>query len=182
MSRIRKIENGETVKVAIREYDPVVDSTGGKVSAVSLIPYNHTRGLVKRSSGKEILLGYCLEPPKRVFNTLFEGYSITRFNSYDLFDQKDLAPETPMLGLGIAPVEPPTIYGITYDGRLAGLLENEEFIKATRTSTLSDEEIEKITEHVCKMGQHAVLNSNFEQVKRDKKEILDLVSGFIQQP
>ncbi len=158
--------------------NPVVDSTKGKFTAVSLIPYHHTTGLIMRSSGKPKLVGYCVESPRDVLETAFENYHVTHYNGYELFSSGDFESTTPMLGLGITPVEPPKVYGIEYNGRLENLLQLDELLKAKRDEPISHQDVQRILAYLNKESDMGFMNPNNNQYKHDKKEIVDIVKRF----
>jgi hypothetical protein len=158
--------------------NPVVDLTAGKFTAVSLISYHHTTGLIMRSSKAATLVGYCVESPRNVLENVFRDYQVTRYNSYELFDSIDFEPTTPMLGLGIAPVGPPNVYGITYHGRLADILQLDELQKVKRIRPISHNDIDRIIAHLVEESGHGFINPNFNQNKHNKQEIIDIVKKF----
>jgi hypothetical protein len=158
--------------------NPVVDSTEGKFTAVFLIPYHHTRGVIMRDSGKATLVGYCVESPRDVLETAFGDYHITRYNGYDLFGGGDFESTTPMLGLGIVPVEPPKVYGIEYNGRLENLLQLDELLKAKRDGPISSQDVQRILAYLSEDSNHGFMNPNNNQVKHDMQEIIDIVKKF----
>ncbi len=160
------------------EWDPVVDSTAGKFTAISLIPYYTTTGLIIRSSGKPLLIGYCLDSPRDVLKNVFENYHVTRYNGYELFGQNDLESTTPMLGLGIHPVEPPRVYGIEYNGKLEELLRLDGLSGAKRNSPISSQYIQRIISHLGEISHMGFMNPKYGQLKHDKQEIIDVLKTF----
>lgn len=158
----------------------VVDSTKGKFTAVSLIPYCRTTGIITRYSGKPTLIGYCVESPREVLGAVFEDYHVTRYNGYELFSSKDLKPTTPMLGLGIAPIRPPKVYGIKYTGRLEDLLQLSGLSKVKRGNPISPQDAQRIVAYLSNESEseRAFTNPNCNQHKRDRKEIIQIVEKF----
>jgi len=157
--------------------NPVVDQTANKITTVSLIPYHHSTGLIMRSSGPVTLIGYCVEPPREVLEATFRDYYITRYNGYELFDIGDES-TTPMLGLGIDPVQPSRVYGIEYNGILKNLLQLEELLKVKRDEPISHKDVQRIITYLSRKQNAGYINPNSEQSRHNKKEIIDIVKQF----
>lgn len=153
--------------------NPVVDSTVGKYSFVSLIHY--TKKLL-RVQEKITPLGYCVECPREVLEECFGDYHVTFYNGYELFSSQDFEPL--MLGLGINRVEPQNVYGIEYNGKLRELLQLDELNSVRRSKRISGNDILKIVSHLTKGEGNGFLNPNYSQEKHDRQEIIDIVKGF----
>jgi hypothetical protein len=169
--------NKRTDPVLEMEDCPVVDLIGGKFSAVSMIPYHHTNGVVMRSSGAPTLVGFCRESPGEVLEKVFPNYYVTCFNGYDFFDSGDFDSSTPMLGLGIYPIDSPKEYGIEYNGNLAGLLKVDGMFKARRGGVVERDEIDRIVASLSKDNSYSLLNLNqgYKQMRFNKQQIIDIV-------
>jgi len=159
-------------------YDPVVDSTRGKVTEVFLIPYYHTRGFITRLPGESTLVGYCTESPRKVLKTLFPDYNITYYNGYHLFSTGDFEATTPMLGLGIAPVKSQEVYGLKYNGKLEELLQLGDLLKTKRSLPVSKDEVQRILAYLRKKSNEDFIDLKFKQKQHDKQEIISIISKF----
>ncbi len=158
--------------------NPVVDSTKGKFTTVSLISYYHTTGFSMRSPGKETLVGYCVQSPQEVLEAAFENYHVTCYDGYELFGSEDFESTTPMLGLGISPINPPKIYGIEYNGKLETLLQLDELLNVKRDKPISSQDIQRILDYIGKESKNGFMNPNNNQKKHDKQEIINIIKRF----
>ena len=161
--------------------DPVVDLTTGRFTAVSLIPYFHTTGVVMRSSRNEALVGYCLESPGEVLTRTFGRFHVTRYNGYELFGNDDFEATTPMVGLGITPVEQPQAYGIQCTGRLSELLQLEDFIGVRREDPISGKDVQRIIRNLRTElinEERDYLDPHVSQKRYDLREILTYMESF----
>lgn len=154
----------------------LVNSTEEKFTAVSLIQYHHSTGLIMRSSGNLTLIGYCIESPKKVLENVFENYYVTRYNGYELFSSGDFESTTPMIGLGINSIEPPNVYGIQYTGRLEELLQLNELLKVKRTKPISSKDLQRIISHLNEKQNTIFMNPTNNKI--DKQEIIEVIRRF----
>ncbi len=164
------------------EYDPVVDNLDGKYTAISLVKYHHSTGLIMRgASSGEKLLAYCAQDPREVFSGLFGKFEITRFNGREFYGSSDFKDDTPMIGLSVVAMDPVVgISGVWSDDVSAGV-----FDEALRKGELSPERVQRAIENVSGYGlttngeMMAMLSSQFKQRKFEKQQLVDLLTPYI---
>ena len=166
-----------TVPVRKIKYDPIVDSNEGKFSAISLKSYTLSRGIIFRGCNQHNLIGFCRESPIEVLEDIFPDYYVTSFNGYEFFSSQNIDSSLPMLGLGISSINPPTEYGIEYNGNLEGFLKEEVLEKVRRKEPVSSEEVRLILENISK-DYSLGLDKRSKQMQFDRQQIVDVVKKF----
>lgn len=161
--------------------DPVEEKTKDKFTLISLIEYSLSTEFVMRTPSERIPLGYVIEPPKHVLETVFPDYHVTEYNEKQLFTNSPSNSNPPMLGLGINPIDRPVVYGIQYTGRLNEILELNKLIKAKRDNPITQEEIKEIIAYLSEPphSDGGILNTQRDQTRHDKEEIISVISAFL---
>ena len=150
----------------------------GNFTAVSLIQYNPpTKGFIYIDS-KKTLVGYCVESPREVLETVFQDYSVASYMGYELLDREDFESNTPMLGLTL--FTPTKVYGVEYNGKLEEMLLLEELLKAKREKPVSAKDIRRITKYLGKEDKLDWFRyPDNDKRKQDKQEIIDIINNRI---
>ena len=159
----------------IVQYKPVVDRTKGRYTEICLEHYSISTGFAMRSADEVTLIGYCTESPRKVLETAFPKFNITRYNGYTLFDSSDFEKTTPMIGLAISPKE--VTYGI--EGKINELLELDDSQDVIREKPIFKKDIKKIIRNIRKDGSLSSFNQLYKQEKHNQKEITDILRKFL---
>jgi hypothetical protein len=144
-------------------------------TVLSVIPYCRTTGLIMRSARKTQIVGYCVENPVQVLESVFPNYNVTRFYGFEFFDSSDFKKTTPMIGLGIDSY--PMHRGIK--GTLDELLVVEDVDELRRDQPIQKNVLKRIKKNLRKhyKHQHAVLRPSYKQMKYDIERMIRVLES-----
>lgn len=141
---------------------------------ISGVNYFNSTGLIMRSRGKSLKLGYSCETPKQALEFLMPDFYVTSYCGMEFYSSNDVE-GVPMYGISIGEEKFEGVYGkkTVIDGKLSEILELDEeiFTRLKRKESLGDGERLRI------MGNISGYGSNPKIDQRRLKELVDFLTS-----